>query len=674
MPNQRPEQKPHLLVNETVTTQAYTRPRSGQGNNGFGLPPRNRQEHAQNLMAQLEAIQGQESGIVQEQKALGLNEGNGICIAFESSPEFQLKFQGLEFQRSGIELCSIKNDSEKDVATVFVPEGKLTHFLSRISAYRDEDINVENPDRPTKPKNKEFVESVSEIKLAALEALWTDEPQLFPVGTETIWWEVWLRKSSGPNYEGFLRDHADQLGVLVSTESLHFIDRTVLLVHATSEQITSSIQLLGSMAEVRKAKETADFFTEMGAWEQRKWMDDAVERLTALPEGCPRVCLLDTGVTNGHPFLRPIAHDNDMHTYRADWGTDDRYGHGTQMAGLSAYGDMTEVLASSDPIELTHCIESVKVTPRPGYHNDGRLFGAITSESVGRVEIEGNGPRVFCMAVTTTDGRDRGAPSSWSAAVDSIAHGGGENTRLFLISAGNTKNEYRHLYPDSNLTDDVHDPGQAWNALTVGAYTEKDQIDPTAYPGWVPVAPSGDISPSSCTSMDWSRVWPIKPDIVMEGGNMALSPVDGTADYIDDSLQLLSTDHRFNYGRLLGSFGDTSAAVALASRLAAQVKAAYPEYWAETIRALLVHSARWTPEMKARFLPLRTQDDYGRLLRYCGYGVPDPDILLWSAQNSLTLIAQDYLQPFFKDEDDGCPASITLSGRRQLGWPVLGCA
>ena len=40
-----------------------------------------------------------------------------------------------------------------------------------------------------------------------------------------------------------------------------------------------------------------------------------------------------------------------------------------------------------------------------------------------------------------------------------------------------------------------------------------------------------------------------------------------------------------------------------------------------------------------------------RLLRTFGYGTPVRECLFYSAGNSLTLIAQDSLQPFFEDED-----------------------
>lgn len=672
MAEESKDRLPHILVRDTATTSRYTRPPGGSGT-ALNLPQRNRAQHADHLIRQIEQAQEQEASIIQEQKAFGLDAGNGIYISFASEPFFDLKFESLEFQRSGIELCSIKQLGEQTIATVFVPEGKLAYFLKKISRYRDEETTPRSPDKPAKPKNRDLVESISAIKLAALRELWTDDAELFPQGDDTIWWEVWLRHSDEVNYENFLRQHAPQLEMTVSEEAIHFLDRTVLLVHGTKEQMTRSINLLGSIAEVRGAKETAEFFTGMDRIQQKDWIDNALARLKALPDNPPSVCLLDTGLNEQHPLLQPVADPADMHSYnKSAWGTDDRDGHGTNMAGLAAYGDLTEPLAHNDPIELTHRIESVKIIPAPGNHNDKRLYGAITRESIGRVEIDPNRKRVYCMAVTTPDGRDRGKPSSWSATVDALASGyEDEQSRLIILSAGNTARAQRHRYPDSSLTDEVHDPGQAWNALTVGGYTEKVELDTTQYPGWQPIAPGGDLSPSSCTSMAWVKNWPIKPDIVMEAGNMAISPHDGTADYIDDALQLLSTGHKFAMGKQLVSFGDTSAAAALAARLAAMVLGQYPDYWPETVRALIVHSAQWTNAMQARFLPTREQDrrqdHYRQLLRYCGYGVPSMDDLFWSTQSALTLIAQDSLQPFFKDGSQIRTRDINL---HSLPWPT----
>jgi hypothetical protein len=237
--------------------------------------------------------------------------------------------------------------------------------------------------------------------------------------------------------------------------------------------------------------------------------------------------------------------------------------------------------------------------------------------------------------------------------------------RLIFVAAGNTPEDDRHHYPHSNMGDfGIHDPGQAWNAITVGAYTEKGDIDPTKYPGWSTIAQVGDLSPCSSTSMTWQRPWPTKPDIVFEGGNMAIDPTVGNADYVD-SLQLLSTYFQHTIKPFVTT-GDTSAATALATRMAAVLMAQYPDYWPETIRALMVHSADWTEKMLERFSP-RKKKDYENLLRYAGYGVPDINRALWSAENTVTLIAQDSLQPFEKKGSSYVTRDLNL---HQIPWPA----
>ena len=305
---------PHIFVRDTSTTERYTRPPRGGDGNEIRLPDRDRQQHAEKLLGQLAEIQEKESNIVSRQKAIGLEVGHGIYISFESEPDFDLKFESLEFQSSGIELCAIKQFECKTVATVFVPEGKLDLFLNKIIKYKDEDTEK------GEPSNKNLVESISEIKLAVLEALWTDDPTLFPKTDHKIWWEVWLRRSNKVNYYEDWLHRADQMDLTVGSESIHFLDRIILLVRATQKQIAESIYLLGAIAELRYAKDTADFFTSMDRTEQQEWIDDALRRLLPPPASAPGICILDTGVTEQHPLLQPAIDAKDTHTYEPAWG------------------------------------------------------------------------------------------------------------------------------------------------------------------------------------------------------------------------------------------------------------------------------------------------------------------------------------------------------------------
>lgn len=445
------------------------------------------------------------------------------------------------------------------------------------------------------------------------------------------------------------RDIAAGHNLIVSEQAITFVDRVIVLVSGRGRDLAQSADLLGAIAELRLAKTTASFFTRMNAIEQQDWVNDLAGRLQPAAGNAPYICLLDTGVNHGHPLLAPLIADNDLHGYKPAWGIDDRDGHGTPMAGLAAYGDLTDALVSQGPWPATHRLESVKIFNDADPHRP-ELYGAVTIESANRVEVAPNRRRLYCMAVSTPDGRDRGRPSSWSAAVDALASGASDQVRrLVILAAGNTDPASRRNYPDANLTDGVHDPGQAWNALTVGGYTEKALVDQQRYPGWEALAAHSDLAPSSCTSMTWKRTkWPIKPDIVLEAGNMARNPSFDDPDYIDDALQVLSTPHDFARNRPLTTFGDTSAAAALAARLAAMLWAKYPNLSPETIRALLVHSARWTEPMLRRFSNGQNQVDYEAVVRCFGYGVPRMRELLSSADNALTLIAQGSIQPFQK--------------------------
>lgn len=663
MANHEHNNLPHILLIGTAKAERYVNPQKGGG--PFSVPQRNRREHGGKLLAQLDRVSFQVRGISEERKELratGIDAVDGILLQFESEPDHELSLKSLEDQRSGIELLAVKQVDKKTLATVFVPEGKFSRFTKLIAEYLEKDI------KSGKPKNQKLIESISDIRKAMIDALWTDERNL-PDREESIWWEVWLRVGRDRTaYLNIFKHYAHALGLTVGNEETRFPDRTVVIAHGTKSQMSKSVELLNCIAELREAKETADFFTSLPRSEQFEWIRDALARLNPPDRNCPAVCILDTGVNNEHPLLNLALPMEDMYSYDPNWGVDDHKGHGTEMAGLALYGDITNLLISSDSIALSHKLESVKILPREG-ENPSHLYGYITAESIARAEVTApNRQRVICMAVAAKDFRDRGQPSEWSAKLDALSSSADdEQRRLIVVCAGNTEREQRHRYPDSNQTDGIHDPGQSWNALTVGAFTEKTDINPPDhYPDWKPLAASGDLSPSSSTSLIWQRPWPIKPDIVLEGGNMATNPDTGTAEYVD-SLLLLSTNRQFALGSPLTVTSDTSAATALAARMAAIIQAEYPDFWPETIRALLVHSAEWTDAMKERFSPLDSKGKIESLLRFCGFGVPNLATALWSAKNSLTLIAQDSLQPFDKEGNEIKSREMNL---HSLPWPV----
>lgn len=56
----------------------------------------------------------------------------------------------------------------------------------------------------------------------------------------------------------------------ISHEALIFPERTVINVYGTQAAITASMALLNEVAEIRRAKETAEFFDALSPVEQRE--------------------------------------------------------------------------------------------------------------------------------------------------------------------------------------------------------------------------------------------------------------------------------------------------------------------------------------------------------------------------------------------------------------------
>jgi hypothetical protein len=102
--------------------------------------------------------------------------------------------------------------------------------------------------------------------------------------------------------------------------------------------------------------------------------------------------------------------------------------------------------------------------------------------------------------------------------------------------------------------------------------------------------------------------------------------------------------------------------------LAAQLKDEYPDYWPETIRALIVHSARWTKPMEQRFNDKPDSEAAKCRLRCYGHGVPSITRAMHSASHRPTLIIEDRIQPFEYDKDNYYARSGDMN-LHQLPWP-----
>jgi hypothetical protein len=652
----------HLFIDNLAEAIGY-KPKSERFNPSIPIR-QDRVSHAQRLIKQFDALWKNEQDT---RKAHAVKARNGAYVEFTSSVGHDLLTKSLENIQQGIRLLNVREIDNEIKATVYIPAGKERYFINKIEDYQNIDT------RTGKPKNANLVNSIEDIGIALLEALWIDPPDLIPISTNKAWVECWLRISDDEEIQK--QEIADFIAILQASQIeaksnyLVFPERAVVLINASREQLAYLIMICDILAEFRIGQETCGFWINESNKGQIEWVNELLSRLQ-LNSSNVKACLLDSGVNNGHRLLQPVLATEDCLTVNPAWGTDDHEigsGHGTLMAGIVAYGDLEQALLTTGMLSISHKLCSVKIIPRLNQNPTPKeLWGDITKQAISRSEIQNPDKLIlYCLAVTSSTDVDRGRPSSWSGAIDELAYAEGKNQRMLIITAGNVEgNEKWERYPNSNLLSSVQNPAQSWNALTIGAYTEKHTISDPMFNNSQIVAPPGGLSPFSTTSQVWASKWPIKPEVVFEGGNLFIDSYGHR--YAHDDLSILSTSKNIQVNQF-GSINATSAAAAQATWFASQIALKYPSAWPETIRGLIVHSAKWNDTMIQQVgNGLRNKRDYQNLIRVFGYGKPDLITALYSSESAFTMILQEYIQPF---EKSGSTPKMKDMHFYKLPWP-----
>ncbi len=678
---------PHIKIDGFSSGEKYQYP--GNVRDDFEIAQQNRAIHGASILQQLNELQQQFEQLKGEELPNDIVRDDAIYVEFVSEWNLGLSFNSLhnDTARPKYQILKIEketNDTEagevRYKTLVMLTSGGISHFIKHIQEYLDPEKDSlktdENGDLLERnPKHNKLFANISLIQMATLKQFWSDELLLaFPDTEELRWWEVWFRRTENDVFRTRrVLDNLAAIGAQIGQSVLTFPEHTVRLVRATADQLSSSLLLLDILAELRNPQETADCFTREGLAGREQWVNDLVIRTDVeLDENSVLICLLDSGVNNLHPLIQPFLPNARMYSFNDAWGNHDswgREGHGTGMAGLALYGDLTDAFASTHRITIRHGLESFKIK-QYGVDNDPELYGIITKDAVNLPIIDQpNNRRIFCLSITDADFAFRGRPSSWSAMIDRLAYGDVdalEPEQLFIVSGGNVYTNNHEDYTNLNDTSSVHDPGQSYNAITVGSFTMKDRLDANTNPGFQILAPRGGMSPSNSTSLIWENQWPIKPDIVMEGGNLTTNRLNVSS---APELQMISTSKRY-LDQSFQFFGDTSGAAALAAKLAAEIATEYPAYWPETIRALIAHSADYSQAMLGgnnRIFP-NSGAEKKLLLRRYGYGVPNLERALYSASNCLHMVMERLMYPF-QQEGNNAP-KYNEYHLYQLPWPA----
>jgi hypothetical protein len=343
-----------------------------------------------------------------------------------------------------------------------------------------------------------------------------------------------------------------------------------------------------------------------------------------IPSDGPLACVVDSGVESGHPLLRDLVVDaEDVRS--GEETVADRVGHGTHVAGIVVYGDISSLLQSDQPWEPKIRVVSAKVLRRvaegfdgeivrPGFSNHERAEGQI-EDAIRRFARDPDRKcRVFNVSIGNPALRlGRGHQLPWALKLDELAR---ELDVVIVASAGNVSSpnvphalneaEFQAAIREQLFTEDhaLIDPASAVTVLTVGAVSRRGVV----------VAPSeggrGDMvgSPTDCPSpitrtgsLAANGVGParaVKPELVGFGGNLSLMP-NGVWRDNHPELGEPSLNHDFT-NRWLTTANGTSVAAPYVTHVCALVEERLRRLLdrapsANLIRALTVNSARIPP-------------------------------------------------------------------------------
>ena len=373
----------HIKIEGFSHTHEYVSPKPPPR---IPVKPRNRRIHGNKLKEHLYRIKEQFESLQDIELPKDIVRDDAIYVEFISDFDFKPAFDSLhsDAKNSKYELLNIKREvienQERFRVTVILTEGGIGHFISRVSEYISSTTE--------KPKHEMLISNIESIKLATLEAFWTEPNENpFPEENEIVWWEVWFRKKGEIEPASEYGKIKSQLGLVnaqISDQVLIFPEHFIKLVKASPRQLSESLFLLDNLAELRKPKKTADFFKNLSMTEKEDAVNELQSRIVNnTHENSIAVCILDSGVQSQHPLLREFIPNKNLFSYKPDdWGTHDsgsgiQGGHGTGMAGLALYGDLTTVMSATNNVQIFHQLESVKLINIRDPH-EPELYGAVT--------------------------------------------------------------------------------------------------------------------------------------------------------------------------------------------------------------------------------------------------------------------------------------------------------
>lgn len=618
---------PHLPLRRVQ----YEAPRKKRKGYGF-LPQRNFDRHGAVLQRQL---QGTLQEFTRRPPPLGINPELILRVRLVGHVAEEV------WKRSGLILVG---QADEKTLVLFSTDTELHDFRKRLNAYQSGPLAT----RKNAPHAQLFanIEEVGKIqpvdrigRLLLGEGISSPDDfsntAIYTVDVEL--WHTGNHQECRQQVEGIRNYVASQKGRVTDD---YLGPSLVLLRLKASGQVIKTLLTVDAVARIDLPPRVS-----LAVSQQLDITLQDLEPVPTPPSNAAGICILDSGITSGHPLLAPAV--GEATTAPAHLGSPaDDNGHGTMVAGLALYGDVQDCIQQRQFIPKLRLF-SARVLNQYNQFDDDAL---ITTQM--RQAIEYFRKTYGCRVFNASLGDDRlpfngGKVSAWASILDHLSR---ELDVLIVVSAGNYEHEPPHGtdsdhhvqgYPHYLLAPPARiiEPATGCIVLTVGSLANSSNI-PIGGDGNIayrPISQPGQPSPFTRSGPGIGGA--IKPELCEYGGNRVY---DGVVRRLRTASESSMVSLERNYlSRLFGTDSGTSYAAPRVAHIAARVWSQFPHARTNLIRALLAASAT-IPEASLSILRPISQSAVRNL---CGYGIPSYNRAIRSDANRVLLYAQGEL-PF----------------------------
>jgi hypothetical protein len=376
---------------------------------------------------------------------------------------------------------------------------------------------------------------------------------------------------------------------------------------------------------------------------------DKPEPVVVPPAGsAPTVCVIDSGIQEGHRWLEPAIDSDTSRCFLPDVEPNDvadyvhPQGHGTRVAGAVLYPDSIPTTGEVEPVAW---IQNARVLDANNKLPDALSPEEYLHEVVAHFHTAPHFTKIFNHSINANVPCQKQRMSSWAAKLDQLSH---ERDVLFIQSSGNQDrrgngdqaNPGLRAHLDAGRQPPEHqleasmriaNPAQSLHALTVGAVS----------PGVFEDANSrsfatGEHLPSGFSRAGYGEPWSVvKPEVVEIGGDFvfAKNPPRLVRVHPEVAVELLNSTMHGQPAYSKDGVG-TSFSAPKVAHVAAHLQNLFPAASPLLYRALIVQSARWPGWAE-------NEADKDKVLRLIGYGIPSLERATTNSERRVTLITPD---------------------------------